>query len=87
MALALTIGIGGAFATQSSHQKSFKAPGDLYQDSDAAGNIILTEDGGQTYANQAAATLATGCTTGSDFCAVSVNHADGSKTGTSIKRN
>jgi hypothetical protein len=87
VAFVMTIGIGGAFAGQSravAHSSKFV---DTWQDTDVHGNLILTSQGGQTYATKADAETATGCSSGSQFCAASVNHPDGTETGSYIKKN
>jgi hypothetical protein len=89
LALALTIGIAGAFATSTKTAKNFDNPN--WQTEDASGNIVSTDDGGVYDPNRtlAQAQADYGCAGTGSFCAVTVDSENGSKTpgAVSIKHN
>jgi hypothetical protein len=87
LALVFSIGIAGAFANQNNHKFRVNDPTDTWQDTNPNGSLKLTSNGGNTYADQAAAQTATGCNTVvSTKCAASVNAPDGTETGSFIYR-
>lgn len=79
MALALTIGVAGAFATSNSH-KMLLNPN--WQSTDASGNVIPTSSGGMYDANKTVSQAQSdfGCSALSTPCAVTVTGENGPKT-------
>jgi hypothetical protein len=86
IAMALTIGVVGAFATTNNAAKPFTNPN--WQQTDASGNVVI---GGAYYANQTLSQAQSdfGCSGTRADCAVTVTGQDGAPTSpaTYIKHN
>jgi hypothetical protein len=76
MALALTLGVAGAFATTSKHHKRFDNPN--WQTSNADGTIKRVDQGGSYHADLSVedAQSAFGCAGSGDDCALTVASQD-----------
>lgn len=82
MALALTLGVAGAFATTSS-ARSGKLLNPNWQTEDVSGSTISVANGGVYDPNRtkAQAQADFGCSGSADFCAGTVNSQDGAYNG------
>ena len=80
MALALTVGVAGSFATNAKHVKRLDNPN--WQTTDASGNVVPTSSGGVYDANRSVADAQSdyGCAGSTNFCAVTVTGENGNKT-------
>ena len=83
MALALTLGVAGAFATSSSASTSSRLNPNWQTVDPATGNTIPVASGGVYEANRTAgqATIDYGCSSGLSHCASTVNSQDAAPNG------
>jgi hypothetical protein len=87
MALALTVGIAGAFANQSVHKSAVKHFDTLWQDANPDGTTKTIAEGGVSYSSEANAVAETGCGSGTIDCATNVLVVDGPSQGSYIFHN